>query len=316
MARILVCDGMDSNALKILEGLGYEMVNEHYDVDELKIKVNEFDGMVVRSATKVRKPIIDAALESGRLQLVIRAGVGVDNIDVAYATSKGINVRNTPRASSASVAELAIGHMFAIARNIHIANVTVREGKWCKKQYKGVELARKKLGLIGFGRIARETGRRAKALGMDVCYTDILGKQPEDEGYTYLPMDELLGQSDFISLHIPFDKEKGATLNKEAFAKVKDGVYIINTARGGVVEEEALLEALNSGKVAGAAVDVFEEEPTKNKVLCEHPKVSLTPHIGASTKEAQKRIGLEIVDLIAEYFPVEVLKEEKIDGSC
>lgn len=315
MARVLVCDGMDKNAMKVLEGLGYEMVDVHYDMDELAERVNEFDAMIVRSATKVRQPIIDGAMKTGRLKLIIRAGVGIDNIDVKYAEEKGISVRNTPNASSASVAELAIGHMFAVARHIHIANVTLRQGKWCKKEYKGVELAGKNLGLIGFGRIARETGKRAKALGMNVSYTDILGKQNGDDGYTYLDMDALLSQSDFISLHIPFDKAKGATLNVEEFKKMKDGVFIINAARGGVVDEKALLEALEDGKVAGAAVDVFTEEPTHNEELCNHPRVSLTPHIGASTKEAQKRIGLEIIDLIAEHFPVEDKEKEELDGS-
>jgi D-3-phosphoglycerate dehydrogenase / 2-oxoglutarate reductase len=268
----------------------------------LKEKIKEFDCVVVRSATKVRTAIIDAALETKRLKLIVRAGVGVDNIDVGYALENGIQVMNTPNASSASVAELAIAHMFAIARNIHIANVTMREGKWNKKQYKGIELGGRTLGLIGFGRIARETAKRASALGMKVVYTNRSGAKEGYDEYTFMALDDLLANSDFISIHVPFNKEDGAVLGKEQFDKMKDGVYLINTARGGVVSEEALIKALDAGKVAGAAVDVFEEEPTKNEVLYTHPKVSLTPHIGASTKEAQARIGVEVAETIIKFF--------------
>lgn len=302
MIRILITDGMDKNAIAKLREAGFEVVEEHYEVEELKEKVKEFDAIVVRSATKVRKPIIDEALKTKRLKLIIRGGVGVDNIDVNYAMEHGIQVMNTPNASSASVAELAIGHMFALARHIHIANVTMRNGEWNKKQYKGIELAGKTLGLIGFGRIARETAKRAYALGMNVVYTNRSGKVADYDEYTYMPLDELLEKSDFISIHVPFNKEAGAVLGEEEFEKMKDGVYLINTARGGVVCEKALLKALDSGKVAAAAVDVFEEEPTKNEALYTHPKVSLTPHIGASTKEAQARIGEEVFDIITKFF--------------
>lgn len=302
MVRILVCDGMDKNAIKSLVDAGFEVVDEHYEVEELKEKVKEFDAMIVRSATKVREPIIDAALETGRLKLIIRGGVGVDNIDVEYAMERGIQVKNTPNASSASVAELAIGHMFTIARHIHSGNVTMREGKWNKKQYKGIELKDKTLGLIGFGRIAKETAKRAHALGMKIIYTNRSGKKEGYDEYTYMPLEDLLASADFISLHMPFNKEVGPVLGKEQFDCMKDGVYLINTARGGVVCEKALIEALNTGKVAAAAVDVFEEEPTKNEELYTHSKVSVTPHIGGSTKEAQTRIGLEIVDIIIKFF--------------
>jgi len=302
MIRILVTDGMDKKAVKSLVDGGFEVIEEYYEVEELKDKVKEFDAMVVRSATKVRKPIIDAALETKRLKLIVRAGVGVDNIDVNYAMEHGIQVMNTPNASSASVAELAIAHMFAIARNIHAANVTMREGKWNKKQYKGIELSNKTLGLIGFGRIARETAKKAHALGMKIVYTNRSGVKEGYDEYTFMSLDDLLEASDFISIHVPFNKEAGAVLGEEQFEKMKDGVFLINTARGGVVSEKALIKALDSGKVAAAAVDVFEEEPTKNQELYKHPKVSLTPHIGASTKEAQARIGVEVVDVITKFF--------------
>lgn len=305
MVRILVTDGMEQSGIDELRAKGFEVVEKFYQPEELGEALKEFDVLVVRSATKVRKPIIDKAAEGGRLKMVIRGGVGVDNIDVAYAIEKGIKVTNTPNASSASVAELTIGHMFAVARFINIANVTMREGKWEKKHYEGIELNGKTLGLIGFGRISREVAKRAYVLGMKVIYTDVIGKAEGFEHYEFVDMNQLLKRSDFISLHIPFDKEKGATIGSEQFAMMKDGAYLVNCARGGVVCEKAMLEALNSGKLAGAAVDVFEEEPTKNEELLKHPRVSVTPHIGAATVEAQTRIGEEIVSIITEHFKAE-----------
>lgn len=302
MIRILVTDGMEKSGVEKLKSSGFEVVEQFFPPEELAEQVKNFDVIVVRSATKVRKPIIDAALETKRLKLIIRGGVGVDNIDVEYAELNGIKVQNTPRASSASVAELTIGHMFCLARFIHASNVTMRQGKWNKKQYEGIELNGKTLGLVGFGRIAREVAKRAYALGMKVIYTDILGADANYTEYTYCTLDDILAKSDFISLHIPFAKGGGAVIGEAQFNKMKDGVYIVNCARGGVVDEEALIAALDSGKVAGAAVDVFMEEPTKNERLYSHEKVSVTPHIGASTIEAQQRIGEEIVDIIQKYF--------------
>lgn len=302
MLRVLATDGMDASAVKKLEDAGFEVVQQFYEPEALKDAVKEADVMVVRSATKVRKDIIDAAKETGRLKLVIRGGVGIDNIDKEYAEENGIAVRNTPSASSASVAELAIGHMFAIARHIGIANATMRNGEWNKKQYSGTELGGKTLGLIGFGRIAKETALRAKALGMNVIYTRRSGEDIEAKDYKYVDMDTLLKDSDYISLHIPKQKDRDYVLGKEEMEKMKDGVYLVNTARGGLIEEDALCDALDSGKVAAAAVDVFKEEPTKNERLVNHPKVSVTPHIGAATDEAQARIGEEIVTIITSFF--------------
>jgi D-3-phosphoglycerate dehydrogenase / 2-oxoglutarate reductase len=301
MVRILVADGMEQAAIQDLRDSGFEVVEQFYEVEELKQQIKEFDVIVVRSATKVREPIVDAALETGRLKLIIRGGVGVDNIDVEYAKSKGITVANTPNASSASVAELAIGHMFCIARYIGIANHTMRQGKWEKKHYEGIELAGKNLGLIGYGRIAKGTAKKAMALGMKVVYTNRSGDQ-NDPDFKYVTMDELLANSDFISLHIPGSKDKKPVIGEAEFAKMKDGVFIVNAARGGVVCEDALIKALDSGKVAAAALDVFSEEPTRNEAIYTHPKISLTPHIGASTAEAQERIGEEIVSIIKNHF--------------
>lgn len=302
MKRILVTDGMEKSAVEKLKNSGFEVVEQFYEPEELKEQLKNFDAVVVRSATKVRQPIIDAALETGRLKLIIRGGVGVDNIDVEYAKMNGITVANTPNASSASVAELAIGHMFSLARHIYIANHTMREGKWNKKQYSGIELAGKTLGLIGFGRIAREVAKRAYALGMKVVYTNTSGAKEGFNDYKYMKLDDLLAVSDFVSIHIPGSKDKQPVIGEAQLAKMKDGVFIVNTARGGVVCEGALLKALDSGKVAAAALDVFAEEPTKNERIYTHEKISLTPHIGASTHEAQERIGEEVVQIILNHF--------------
>lgn len=299
MIRILANDGLQQGAIDKLTSLGFEVVNNHYDKDELGNILREFDILVIRSATKVTADIL-AQAEGGNLKLIIRAGVGIDNIDIPYATKVGVIVKNTPNASSDSVAELAIGHMFALARFIAISNYTMREGQWNKKKYEGIELKGKTLGIIGMGRIGRALAKRAEALGMNIIYNDVFGKQ-DNLTYEFSNLENLLKLSDFISLHVPYDKEKGALIGKAQFDIMKEGVYLINCSRGKVVEESALLEALNSGKVAGAGIDVFEEEPTKNKELVNHYRVSVTPHIGASTKEAQERIGEEVVTTIVDF---------------
>ncbi|MEL7657122.1 MAG: D-2-hydroxyacid dehydrogenase [Bacillota bacterium] len=298
MAKILVSDGIEKSAAEELKKMGHDIVEKFCDPDELKEQVKDFDAIIVRSATKITKDVIDGALETKRLKLIIRGGVGVDNIDVSYAQANGIVVTNTPNASSLAVAELTIGHMFALARYIYISNVSMRDGKWDKKKYEGIELSGKTLGLIGFGRIARETAKLAKAIGMNVIYNTRSGKKEGPEEFNFVTMEDLLAKSDFISLHVPCDKEHGAFIGAKEFERMKDGVFIVNCARGGVLDEEALLAALDSGKVAAAALDVYEQEPTKNEKLCTHSKVCLTPHIGASTIEAQERIGKEIVEII------------------
>ena len=298
--RILVTDGMEKAAIAQLQANGHEVVEQFYEPDALGAALQEFDCVVVRSKTKVRANHIDEAIK-GKLKLVIRGGVGVDNIDVAYAESKGVAVRNTPAASSESVAELALGHMFALARFIGIANVTIRNGEWNKKQYEGIEIAGKTLGLIGFGRISQALARRAEALGMKVVYNDFLGENKNFPQYTFMSQAELLKVADFVSLHIPMPADKKAVVGEAELATMKPTAYIINTARGGLVDEAALVKALDEGKLAGAALDVFVEEPTKNEALYKHPKVSVTPHIGGSTEEAQGRIGAEIVSIIESF---------------
>ena len=302
--RILASDGMERNAVATLRAQGHEVVEQFYEPAELAEQVKNFDVLVVRSATKVRVPIIDAACETGRLKLIIRGGVGIDNIDHEYAESKGIKVMNTPRASSQSVAELALGHMLSCARFISIAGHTMREDKWEKKAYgKGIELGGRTLGIVGYGRIGQALGKLAKAIGMNVIAFDIYHVPGIEEqlGIPYVEMDELLAKSDFISVHAPA-VDGGKLINAENIAKMKDGVIIINTSRGSNVDEDALLEALNSGKVRSAGLDVFADEPATNHALYSHPMVSCTPHIGAATKEAQTRIGAEIVDIIGKFF--------------
>ena len=267
--RILVTDGMDKTAMAELKAQGHEVVEQFYEPAELGKALRDFDVVVVRSKTKVRAAQIDEA-KGSQLKLIIRGGVGVDNIDVDYAKAAGIDVKNTPRASSESVAG------------------------------KGFELGGKTLGIIGFGRIGQALGRMAKGIGMNVIAFDIFHIPGIEEqlGIPYVEMDELLAKADFISVHAPA-VDGGALINAERIAKMKDGVVIINTSRGTNVDEAALLAGLESGKVRAAGLDVYADEPATNKALYSHPMVSCTPHIGAATVEAQKRIGAEIVDIIS-----------------
>ena len=295
--RVLANDGLDKNAVEALIKDGIVVDSNHYEKQELYNIIKDFDILIVRSATKVDKEFIDKAKKT-RLKLVIRAGVGLDNIDVDYAEKNGIEVRNTPNSSCNSVAELVLGHMIGLARYITIANITLREGKWNKNAYMGTELSGKTFGIIGFGRIGKAIAIKATALGMNVIFYDKYYKN--DDAFEYVEFEELLGKADFISLHVPgLDK---ALIGEAEFKLMKDGVFLINAARGGVIDENALLQALNTDKVAGAGIDVFTQEPKPNQDLCNHPKVSVTPHIGAATQEAQKRIGEEIIDIIKEFY--------------
>ena len=296
--RILVNDGMSVDGITRLRDAGHDVVDAKIVQEELPGKIGEFDAIVVRSATKVRQNVIDGGIP--RLKAIVRGGVGVDNIDVKYAEEKGVKVMNTPAASSDSVAELALAHMFTLARHIVPSNLTMRNAEWNKKQYKGIELAGRTLGILGIGRIGKSLAKKALALGMKVVaydpYVDSV-----DLDVKLVSKDEVLAKSDFVSLHMPVDPS-GFVLSTAEFAKFNDGAYLINCARGGVVDEDALVEALNSGKLAGAGVDVFIGEPTPKLELINHPKVSVTPHIGASTGEAQDRIGLEVANLLIDFF--------------
>jgi D-3-phosphoglycerate dehydrogenase len=269
-------------------------------VEQLKSEIANYDAIVIRSATKLRAEIIDCATD---LKLIVRAGVGLDNVDVPYAKEKGIEVRNTPAASSNSVAELALGHIFSLARHIGRGTVSLKSGKWEKKQLKGVEIDGKTLGIVGIGRIGQSLARKAHTLGMRVTAFDkFVEKSPLPEVVTMVPFEELLQESDFISLHIPFDPKVGATIGTKELSMMKDGVRIINCARGGVIDEAALANALTNGKIAGAALDVFATEPPNvNDALFAQENLSLTPHIGAATVEAQSRVGAEAAEIVIEF---------------
>ena len=298
--RILVTDGMDKSAIATLRERGHEVVEQFYEPSELGEALRDFDVVVVRSKTKVRKEHIDAA-KHGKLKCIIRGGIGIDNIDADYARMNGIQVRNTPDASTESVAELALAHMLACARYLSVSGHTMRNGAWEKKAYgKGIELVGKRLGIYGYGRIGKRLGVMAKGMGMNVLAyrRSAIPESIDDAGIIYVDEEKLLRTCDFISVHAP-SSPAGPIITADKIAQMKDGVVIINTSRGANVDEAALLDALNSGKVRAAGLDVWMDEPTHNLDLLNHPNVSCTPHIGAATVEAQKRIGMEIVYIIA-----------------
>lgn len=309
MVKILVNDGIDVGGQRMMEEAGFQVDTTKIAQEDLPNKLNAYDAICVRSATKVRKELID---QCPNLKVIARGGVGLDNIDVDYAKSKGIKVINTPAASSESVAELVFAHAFTLARFVHQANRDMptkgdSEFKSLKKSYsKGIQLRGRTLGVIGFGRIGQEAARIGVALGMTVLPVDPVTIDADIKvdlhGATTtvniktVSMDEMLSKADFITLHVP--SLGRPLLGQEQFGKMKDGVIIINAARGGVVDEDALLAGLDNGKVAAAGLDVFENEPTPRKELLAHPRISLTPHIGASTGEAQANIGSELATQI------------------
>ncbi|HHD2736079.1 D-2-hydroxyacid dehydrogenase [Clostridium perfringens] len=297
MLRILLNDGLDKKAISNLEFLGFDVDTNHYDIEDLKEKIKKVYCIVIRSATKIRRELIDEAIKGGNLKLIIRGGVGLDNIDVQYAEQNGIKVRNTPNASSSSVAEIILAHMFSLARFLNQSNITMKAGLWKKKDYVGVELEGKTLGIIGMGRIGSELAKKCIALGMKIIYFDMVDIKNIDNNYRKVEFDELLRKSDFISINISGTK---SIIGSEELKKVKKGVFIINTSRGKALDEEAIITSLNDGTLGGVGLDVFLEEPSKNLELINHPKVSLTPHIGASTKEAQMKIGEEVINIIKE----------------
>jgi len=296
--KILVCDKTEASAIERMRQAGLTVdVRDDITPEELSVVIKDYDGMVVRSRTKVRAPLIDLA---PNLKVIVRGGVGLDTIDADYARSKGITVMNTPLSSSASVAELAIGFMFALARSIYAATSSMKAGKWEKKKFEGDEIAGKTLGIVGIGNIGKEVAKRARALGMEVIAYDPYASMPE--GVKSVSLDELLSSSDYITFHLPLTEETRNMIGVEAFARMKPGVRIINCARGGIVDEDALYDALVSGRVAGAALDVFAQEPCEGHRLFTLEQVIGSPHIGAATHEAQKRIGAEVADKLIEYY--------------
>jgi D-3-phosphoglycerate dehydrogenase len=295
--KILVCDKTEKEAIERMRAAGLQVdVRDDITPEDLPKVLPEYEGMVVRSRTKVRQPLIDVC---PRLKVIVRGGVGLDTIDAEYARSKGITVMNTPMASSASVAELAIGYMFMLARSLYQATSSIKAEKWEKKSFEGDEVGGKTLGLVGVGNIGKEVARRANALGMSVVAYDPYVTQID--GVKLVTLDELLATADYISLHLPKTKESAGMIGKEQFAKMKNGVRIINCARGGIIDEAALYDALTSGKVAGAALDVYAEEPPTDWKLMKLPNVIGSPHIGAATHEAQGRVGAEVADKLIEF---------------
>jgi D-3-phosphoglycerate dehydrogenase len=296
--KILITDGIEKSGADILLKAGFELTQKTLTPDELLMTIGDYDAIIVRSATKVTKDVINA----GRtLKVIARGGVGLDNIDVEWAQMKGINVLNTPKASSISVAELTIAHLLAIGRFLPMSNIAMRHREWPKKEFsKGIEVTGKTLGIIGFGNIGTEVARRALGLMMNVVAYDLYVKTTDIKGVKMVSKDDLLRASDYITLHVPFEKSKGPIITKSDFEKMKNGVILINCARGGVVNEHDLLEALNSHKVKYAALDVYEHEPPtpEEYELINHPRVSVTPHIGGSTMEAQDRVGVEIAEKV------------------
>ena len=317
MIKILANDGIHPDGKTLLEEAGYQVDTTRIPQDELLSVIGDYDVLIVRSATKVTREVIDAGRN---LKIIARGGVGLDNIHVEHAESKGILVFNTPAASSQSVAELAFAHMFSLARFLYASNreMPVKGGtdydKLKKIYSEGISLRGRTLGIIGFGRIGQEVARIGVGLGMKIIVSDPIVDEADIQLKTFnsdnawlsvrvetSDLSELLAKSDFITLHVPFSGGK-PIIGSEEFGRMKKGVFLINTSRGGTVDEPALLEALASGKVAGAGLDVFDFEPTPRPELLQHPRISLTPHIGASTFEAQANIGLELADRILAFF--------------
>jgi D-3-phosphoglycerate dehydrogenase len=290
--KVLVCDKIADEGIKLLEEKGYS-VTKAWDTPktELPKLVGDYDALIVRSATKVKEDLLSKA---GKLRVIGRAGEGLDNIDTAKARERGIAVVNTPHVSYMSVAELTIGHLLALARGIVEGTESLREGKWEKEELMGVEVNGKTLGIVGCGYIGRTVERIAAALGMRV-----LGVE-ECVFDRFIPLNEMLPEADFITIHVPLTQNTRHLISTKEFNMMKDGVMIIDCSRGGVVDQEALYQALVSGKVKAAAIDVFEDEPPKNSKLLTLPNVIATPHIGAQTYEAQLKASVQIAKKIIE----------------
>ena len=314
--KILANDGISDLGKKLLEEAGYTVITEKVEQNDLIAEVNSqnIEMILVRSATTVRKEVVDAC---PNLKLIGRGGVGMDNIDVDYAREKGITVINTPASSSQSVAELVMGQLFSISRSLQdsFKNMETCDFSQLKKKFaKGVELRGKTLGIIGFGRIGQSLASYALGAGMDVIATDRSSNAAKIQvpigasNFTTVEitpttsLEDVISKADYISIHVPKQKDGSAVISEKEFNLMKKGVFIVNSARGGVINEEALLNALNSGKVAAAALDVFDNEPSPRKDLLNHLNIATTPHIGAATLEAQDRIGEELADLIISQF--------------
>ncbi len=291
--KILITDKMANEAIELLKDAGHDVTFDEMDGETLLKEISAYDALMVRGRTKAVKEIVEAGA-GGNLKVIGRAGIGVDNVDIETAAKHGIHVVNAPTGSTASVAELAIGHMLALSRHLSKADMTMKKGEWIKKQLKGNELGGKTLGLVGCGNIGRLTGKFAQAFGMNVIgYDPFVSKEDlkKDEVEKIDELAELMEKADFISLHLPHIPKTHHIVNKQMISKMKPTACIINCARGGTVDEKALYTALKNGTIAGAGLDVYEQEPPKDSPLLQLDNIMLTPHIGANTKEGQIRAG-------------------------
>ncbi len=301
--KVLISDKSSPGCANILREAGHT-VDEKFGLsaDELKGIIGNYEGLIVRSATKVTTDIISAAK---KMKVIGRAGSGVDNIDVKAAAAQKIIVMNTPGGNTNAVVELTLAYMMALGRHLYTASATMKDGKWEKKKLSGTEVLEKTLGVIGYGKIGRQVAIKSRCLGMEViCYDPYVGREIIDQFGVRLvaDLDELLRKADYISVHVPKTPETANFITRNEFSKMKKGVYFINCARGGIVKEADLLWALDEGIVTAAGIDVFENEPPTDMKLINHPRVMCTPHIGASTAEAQENVGTMIAQQFVDMF--------------
>ncbi|HXU62319.1 MAG TPA: hydroxyacid dehydrogenase [Polyangia bacterium] len=297
--RVLIADDMSKKAVEILSGAGFSVdVKTGMKPEELAAVIGQYHGVGVRSASKIKA---DTLANPGKLKIIGRAGVGVDNIDVKAATEKGILVINTPQGNAAAAAELAIGLMFALARKIPQAAQSMRQGIWEKKKYMGVEIAGKTLGVIGLGNIGRQAAERGVGLKMNVIGYDPFPPKELPAGVKSASLDDLIAKSDFITLHVPLTNDTKGLFGAATIAKMKKGACLINCARGGIVDENAVMEALKSGQLGGAALDVFAKEPPDPSPLFAEENLIAVPHLGASTKEAQEKVAIELAEVFVGF---------------
>ena len=297
--KVLIADDMSKKAVEILSNAGFTVdFKIGMKPEELAAVIGEYHGVGIRSASKITAATL---ANPGKLKIIGRAGVGTDNIDVKAATEKGVLVINTPQGNAAAAAELAIGLMFALARKIPQAAASMKQGIWEKKKYMGSEIAGKTLGVIGLGNIGRQAAERAVGLKMNVIGYDPFPPKQLPDGVKQVTLDELVSKSDYITLHVPATAETKGLFNAATIAKMKKGSYLINCARGGIVDENAVLEALKSGQLGGAALDVFAKEPPDPSPLFAEENLIAVPHLGASTKEAQEKVAIEMAEVFVGF---------------
>ena len=291
MGRVLVADPIEESAVAQIKAAGLEVVTRNSETDgPIEEQIKGFDCVVVRSATKITKEVIEVA---DKLRLVVRAGVGLDNVDLGAAKAKGVTVQNTPEAPTVSVAEMVFSLLFSLARRITQADSAMKNERWEKKKLSGTELWKKTIGIVGFGRIGQEVGKRAKAFDMEILAYDVIDIDDvcKQVGAKRADLATIIEKADYITLHVPLLPQTKGMFGEKEFKAMKKTAFIVNTSRGGVVDEKALLNALNAGDIAGAGLDVYESEPPVDWQVVKHPNLIATPHLASSTVEAQERVG-------------------------